>query len=362
VGDVDADMSEHPTDAILHMLDATAPIIARRHQSLRNVVIVRDNTVLCARAYYGFPGVADAPAMSSDKTITHKNITGNKRHPDVISPIHSVTKSVMALLIGALIDRGLIKSVQQTLLELLPSRAELIEETPVAALTLHQLLSMTPGLLWRNARAGLEPMVGRMVRQPDWVAFTLSLPVEVHKIGQFQYNSAVSHVLSAIVHENSGQQTADFAFDVLFRPLGIDCYEWESDPQLLNIGGWGLSLSSLSMAKIGQLCISGGRFQGKPVISADWITQMWTPQVEANSLHAQHQPADHNATQYGYQWWVRGNEQIQLYCAEGLGGQAIYCIPAHRVVIVTSSDYPARRSSLWPLFEQHWIPAAVASS
>ena len=338
--------NEQPTAAILQMLDDTESIIARRHTSLRSVVIVQEQRLLFARTYGG----------KSNESVDRAG-----RGPDVISPVHSVTKSVIALLIGILIDRGSIKSTDQSLTELLHSRSQLLSGTPVGALTLHHLLSMTAGFLWRDARAGLEPMVGRMMKQSDWVAFVLSLPVDARKTGQFQYNTAVSHLLSAIVAEAAGQSTADFANEALFAPLGISEYEWESDPQQINLGGWGLSISALSMAKLGLLCLNGGQHNGEQLLSSRWIERMWTPHSEAHSLHALHQPADFNLTHYGYQWWIRGNDQLRLYCAEGLGGQSIYCLPEHRAVIVTSCDYPGRRGSLWPLFEQHWIPAVTGA-
>ena len=333
--------------SIDQMLADTESVIARRYKSLRSVVLMQDGNLLCACDYHN-----KSTTTSANSSVDASNS---------IAPIHSVTKSVVALLVGQLVDRSLIE-VEQPLVELLPAYKQAFNKNAdIAQVTLHQLLSMTPGLLWRNARAGLEPMVGRMMQQPDWVAFTLSLPVKQSQAGQFQYNSAVSHLLSAVIEAHSGQRTVNFAAEHLFTPLGIDEYTWEADSNGVTIGGWGLSLSPRAMARIGQLCIDNGVGNGKQLVSAQWIKRMWTPYSEAHSLHAQTQPASYPVARYGYQWWIRGDEQLPLYCAEGLGGQSIYCLPKHGAVIVTRCDYPGRRTSLWPLFEEHWLPVVMAA-
>ena len=331
------------------MHEATDTVIARRHQSLRNVVILQDQTLLYSRT---FP--------NSEHSSNGKNLA---RDPGTIAPQKSVTKSVIAMIAGMLIDQKLLASVDQPISQLLGSRSHYFDKNPQAAqLTLHHLLSMTTGFLWRDGRAGMEPMASRMMQRSDWTNFIVSLPVASANIGKFQYNSAVSHLISTIIEQAAGMSTASYAQINLFSPLGITDFEWESDPEGISIGGWGLSLSSLSMAKLGKLCLDHGKYNGRQLISRRWIERMWTPYSRAKSLHAKSQPLDYHSAQYGYQWWIRGNDKIQLYCAEGAGGQSIVCLPALRSVIVTSSDYSARSASLWPLFEKHWIPAIENNS
>ena len=342
-----------PMPRIVQMLHDTDPLVARGFKTLRSLVMMQDQSLLCARGYLqGNSGGYKNDCSQDDDRI-----------PVSIAPIHSVTKSVVALLTGILVDRGLIAGVDQPLSDLLGTRSHYLDgNTPASQLTLHHLLSMTSGFLWRDARVGMEPMAGRMMQQSDWVRFAVSLPVTQGRTGSFQYNSAVSHLLSVIIEEAAGVTASAFADENLFSPLGITEYEWESDPQGINIGGWGLSLSPLSLAKLGQLCLDNGRHKSVQLVSAHWIQQMWTPHSEAKSLHGQSQPADYEVAGYGYQWWVRGNNTIRLYCAEGLGGQKILCIPDLRAVIVTSCDFSGRRTSLWPLIEQYWIPSLIESA
>ncbi len=336
---------EQPTLAIQQMLDATDSVIARRYRTLRNLVIAQNSTLLCARTY-------NSNAANE-----------NNRTPESIAPIMSVTKSIIGLLTGIAIAQKIIPDVDQTIASLLRSKSEILNNCPmVAGLTLHQLLSMTSGFQWRGGRAAMEPLAGRMIRQADWIDFALSLPVRNDDIGTFLYNSAVSHLISAIIQECTDESTASFANKHLFAPLGITEYEWQTDPAGINIGGWGLSLSPISLARIGDLCLNHGVHNGQQLVSRHWINQMWTAHSQAKSLHAKNQPADFFDARYGYQWWIRGNDETQVYCAEGAGGQAIYCLPDLNATIIVTADYTRRAISLWPLFEQYWLPAIAKST
>ncbi len=328
---------------IQQMLDETESIIARRYRTLRNLVMSQGSRILCAHSYN------TTTATQADRT------------PDTRAPIKSVTKSIVALLTGIAIDRQLIGNVDQTLSQLLESQSDALAANPAAAdLTLHQLLSMSTGIQWRGGRASLEPLARRMMQEEDWSAFALSLPIVNTDIGQFQYNSAVSHLLSAILHEQTGKSASEFAAQHLFTPLGITDFEWELDPKGINTGGWGLSLSPLSLARIGELCLNQGNYNDKPIVSSQWITQMWSTQVTAHSLHAKSQPASYHTARYGYQWWIRGDDEITIYCAEGAGGQLLCCVPRYNAVIVATNDYTRRPITLWPLVEQHWLPTLQA--
>jgi len=324
------------------LLDQADAFILRRYPVLRYAVIVQDDKLLWTGCY--------------------RKAAANLSDPVPIAPIKSVTKSIIALLTGIAIDQGLLKGTDQTLGELLPGRADDLSANPqAAALTLHHLLSMTTGFLWRGGRAGMEPLARRMMDEQDWLRFILALPVVARDIGSFQYNSAVSHLLSVVIEETSGLTSAEFARQNLFAPLGIDEFEWESAPDGSSIGGWGLNLSALSMARIGQLCIDRGRHGDEPVVSSEWIDKIWTPVCDVTTQHGMNQPRDFEKAQYGYQWWIRGNAEIQLFCAEGAGGQMIVCIPERQAVIVTSCEYTRRGVSLWPLFERYWIPLLTQS-
>ena len=261
---------------------------------------------------------------------------------DKPTSVYSVTKSITATLIGIAIDNGYISSVDQTLTELLPELCAAANPAAgVGEITLHQLLSMTSGQLWNNGGLQTEPMLNRIMQQPDWLHALLKLPVNVSQTGQFKYSTGTSHLLSAIIHHTTGATCAKFAAQYLFTPLGITDYHWEMDPQGYNTGGWGLHLTPDDMAKFGQLILRQGEHNQSQLISAHWITASTTAYT----------------AEYGYQWWLKSSKELQCWCAQGLGGQFICCIPSLNAVIVTTSQFAGRRKNLWAMFEDYWLPA-----
>lgn len=256
--------------------------------------------------------------------------------------VYSVTKSITAALIGIAIDKGYIDVVDQTLTELLPQVcAEASPAAGVGGITLHQLLSMTSGQLWNNGGLRTEPMLTRIMQQPDWLEALLKLPVSSSQAGQFKYSTGGSHLLSAIISHATGTNCATFAEQHLFAPLGITDYHWSVDPQGHNTGGWGLQLTPDDMAKFGQLILRRGQYAQCQLIPAHWITASTTPY----------------SAEYGYHWWLRSSQGLQCWCAQGLGGQMVCCIPGLEAVIVTTSQFAGRRKNLWPMFENYWLPA-----
>ncbi len=258
-------------------------------------------------------------------------------------PVYSVTKSVVSSLIGIAIEHGYINNVQQRLPTLLGSSCllDIKLNAEINKLSLHQLLSMTTGFIWRDGKLSNEPMLKRMMQQSDWVDFILRLPIKKSMIGQFQYNSAVSHLLSVIISSTTGLTAEEFAKKTLFEPLGIVNYHWSHNAQNHTTGGWGLELSPIGMAKMGLLYLNNGHWGTQQVIPQSWVALSTTA----------HTPG------YGYQWWLRQLNGHATFCARGIGGQIICCVPTLDVVIVITSDFSGRRKNLWPLFEDYWLPS-----
>ena len=136
--------------------------------------------------------------------------------------VASVTKSFISALVGIAIDRGFIEGVNQRVLSFFPEYTPGAHEPLKRRLTIKHLLTMTAGFQWRTGTRGHELFLDRMRRSRDWVAFILNLPVKDGSFGTFQYNSAASHLLSAIITRSTGKCAQEFAIDHVFEPLGID--------------------------------------------------------------------------------------------------------------------------------------------
>jgi CubicO group peptidase (beta-lactamase class C family) len=265
-------------------------------------------------------------------------------------------------LIGIAIDQGFIEGVHQRVLGFFPEFTPGAHDHLKRQMTIKHLLTMTAGFQWRTGVRAHELLLDRMRRSKDWVAFILDLPVRERSFGAFQYNSAASHLLSAIITRSTGRCAQEFATEHLFKPIGIDqpatnmqyTYSqedvfrntaggWPKDPQGNSIGGWGLVLKPRDMARFGYLYLNGGQWDGEQIISTKWVEDSVSP----------HTPG------YGYQWWLRDVNRVFAFSAVGQGGNHIFCIPHKDLVVVVASKPGARWRDRWLLLEEFVIPAVV---
>jgi CubicO group peptidase (beta-lactamase class C family) len=237
------------------------------------------------------------------------------------SEIYSCTKSFTSTLIGIALDKGLLSSIDQPVLGFFPDRSfENVDERK-QAMTIKNLLTMTPGLTWDESDATYM----QMYSSSDWPKYILDRPMEFQPGSQFEYSSGASHVLSAIVQKSTGMNTVDFARANLFEPLGITGFQWSADSAGLSIGGWGLQLTPREMAKLGYLFLHRGQWDGRRIVSSDWVNAATKTQVWAD-----------NTLGYGYQWWVSADGSA--YMALGRFGQAIYVQPDLDLVVVMTAQ------------------------
>jgi len=235
----------------------------------------------------------------------------------------SVTKTVMATLVGIAIDRGQIRGVQQTLGELLPEHAPTMP-APLRTATLQQVLTMSAGIATDDALAARKPTA-----TDDWVAHALALAPRSPPGARFAYSTTGSHLLSAVLTRATGRPPLDYAREVLFTPLGITGPTWDADPQGRQKGGTGLALSAEEMLAIGRLHLAGGTHDGERLVSAGWV---------AESTRAHVDTGGGQLPGYGYQWWVGTADGHPAFVAAGFGGQLIEVVPDLDLVVVVRSD------------------------
>jgi CubicO group peptidase (beta-lactamase class C family) len=266
---------------------------------------------------------------------------------EAASGVFSVTKSVMSILVGIALDEGELGGLDQTLSELLPDYAAMM--TPeVAGITLRQVLTMTAGL--PEDSPGSDPLPFETAE--DWIAAIASGGLGQPPGAGFAYASAGSHLLSAILAEATGRSVLDYARDKLFDPLGIDSepaaeplavvenvpvyeaasFAWPIDPQGLHLGYTLLKISAPDMAKLGQLMLDDGRWDGDQIVSTQWVAESTRAQV----------PTGHGfgGDDYGYHWWVTTTDGHDAFAAVGFGGQLIEVVPDLDLVVVVSCTVP----------------------
>ena len=246
--------------------------------------------------------------------------------------VKSVTKGVASLALGIAIDRGLIRSVNEPIFSFFPELADLRSPEKDRLQLLH-VLTMSLGLKWVEAIPSNEGNNDeqRMHVAPDPCRYVLSLPSVAPPGQEFFYNTGALTLLSAIVRKATGAPLDEFAREALFGPLGITEFEWTRVRGDSDAGG-GLRLRPRDMAKIGQLVLAGGRWNGRQIVSKAWIDASMTPRLEATGPYF-----------YGYLWWlgrslVNGRE-IHWAAALGRGGQSIRIAPELDLVVVVTAGY-----------------------
>jgi CubicO group peptidase (beta-lactamase class C family) len=280
--------------------------------------------------------------------------------PAVRHDERSVTKSVVALLLGIAIDRGLIKSIDEPVLSFFPEYADL--RTPEKdRITLRHLVTMSAGLEWHELDIPYTSAANseiRMETAPDPYRFALEQPVVAPPGDVWEYNSGATELVGAVLKKAAGKQIDDFARELLFGPLGITDVEWPRNVHGDVIAAGSLRLRPRDLAKIGQLVLQRGDWKGTQVISASWIDAATTPQI--NGLGTDF---------YGYFFWIGRSlvdrREIRWSAAVGLGGQRIFIVPELDLVVVMNAGlYKSRMQGLVPItaLNQYVLKAASRQS
>jgi CubicO group peptidase (beta-lactamase class C family) len=311
------------------LICATGPGLAKRTEAVpHGVVVVRHGTLVYEQYFDDMYGV--------------------QRNANTLHDIASITKGVVALLIGIAFDRGWLRDLDAPVVSFFPEYADL--RTPEKdRITLRHLLAMTSGLDWPERAISLDDWAN-VVRQgwsaPDPYRFVLARPVDKTPGTAWNYNSGGVWLLGLILSKVSGQPIEEFAKEALFEPLGIQDEMWGRFPNGDAGTSGGLRLRPRDLAKLGQLVLDGGVWHGRQIVSAGWIKQMIAPQSPRGlSLSF--------ARSYGYLWWqgrsVIGGHEIEWVGALGRGGQRLYVVPAlNLVVAVTAGLYIANGGSPAP--------------
>jgi CubicO group peptidase (beta-lactamase class C family) len=248
--------------------------------------------------------------------------------------IYSSTKSVVSTLVGMALGDGLLDSADRRVVDFFPGR--LISTGSGAnlddakkAITVQHLLDMTSGFAWQEGLSGGAESVIAMARSPDWQQFVLDQPMATAPGTRFYYNSGNSHLLSAILSKVTGRSALDYAREKLFGPLGIDDVQWQTDPQGVTVGGWGLHLQPRDMAKIGYLWLRGGLWEGKQILPASWIEGVRKADIDMRESWA-------SDLRYGRQFW--GMPLRDAFMAVGKHRQLIVVMPKLDIVAVVTGS------------------------
>lgn len=240
--------------------------------------------------------------------------------------VQSITKSVTSLVFGILHDDGVFADVHEPLGTVLPDSS--FGGRPEAKeITLHHLLTMSSGLELDNHRFAVELLMRRPRNQDRYL---LSRPFYAAPGERFRYRDADPQLLSYAIQARTGRTLEDHAVERLFRPLGIQDHHWEENADGVTLGGAGLWLRPRDLAKLGQLVLDRGVWDGRQVVSADWVARSTGVQIEVG----EEDPVT-SGFAYGYYWWIV--PELEAFTAWGHGGQYVFVVPGARLVVVMTA-------------------------
>lgn len=262
--------------------------------------------------------------------------------------IMSATKSVVSLLVGIAVDQGLIRSVDDKVLDYFPDYQIKRGEKTIQQVTIRHLLTMRAPYKCKG-----DPW-SKVCITEDWTKTSLDiLGGRKGLTDEFNYQTVCLHILTGLLKQVSGMTTVDYANRYLFEPLGIERSEhyvaksaeehreftiskapkkhiWFGDRLEVGTAGYGLCLSARDMAKIGLLCLNNGSCEDRQIVSSEWINDMIKPRtVESRYFRGM---------QYGYLWWVIHPEK-SIYAAIGNSGNVIYINPEKNTVVAVTSYF-----------------------
>ncbi len=301
---------------------------AGTYARIHGLVVVKDGRLVFEEYFNG----VDFEAAVGDSIVGDWTAFG----PTTPHNLASVTKSITATLIGAAIHRGLLPGVDTAVYDFYPEVGEAGGPARFA-IRLEHLLTMTSGLAWDEHTYGYgDPRndINALFSQSDPIGYILDRPLADAPGTRWLYNGGGTIVLGDVVEQVAGVRLERFADDVLFGPLGISDREWLHLADGVTYASGDLRLRPRDMARIGQLHLQDGVWNGRRILPPEWVER-------ATLRHAE---TWNPGWGYGYQWWIHDftvdGEVHPSWGARGWGGQMITVLPEDGVVVVqTGGNY-----------------------
>ncbi|MCK4991811.1 MAG: serine hydrolase, partial [Bacteroidales bacterium] len=259
--------------------------------------------------------------------------------PETPHLLWSLSKSFTSTAIGIAQDQGLL-SINDQVISFFPEDTPEEPSDNLKAMRISDLLRMNTG-------QAVEPSF-RNMQSDNWVLAFLAHKVDYKPGTHFKYNSMATYMCSAILQKVTGMTMLDYLTPRLFEPLGIQKPTWETDPMGINVGGWGLSVTTEAISKLGQLYLQKGMWEGKQLLSEAWVEAASSNQTSNGS-----NPESDWDQGYGYQFWqCRHN----AYRGDGAFGQYCLVMPEQDAVIAITSGSDDLQGILNVVWE-HLLPA-----
>ncbi len=234
----------------------------------------------------------------------------------------SASKSVISALIGIAIEQGYIDSVNEPIAQYFPEYISDQSNADKLNITIENLLTMQSGLETTSNRN-----YGKWVLSDNWVEFAINQPLVAEPGTRMLYSTGSTHLLSAIITRATELDTKSFAQQNLVSQLSYSMSYWSQDPQGVYFGGNDMEMTPRQMLVFGELYLNRGIYDGRQVISEQWI----------QLSHRPHARSPRGQGRY-YGWWLRDLAGMLVPVAWGYGGQLIFVVEPLDLVVVATLD------------------------
>jgi CubicO group peptidase (beta-lactamase class C family) len=285
---------------------------------------------------------------------------GRKKDGVVFGPeskhdVRSITKSVVSLLYGIALNEGKVPALDRPLVDSFPEYADLAGNQQRRRMTVGHALSMTMGIQWDENRPYTDPLNSElaMYRAADSYRFALDQPFVSEPGKTFNYSGGAPTLLARMIARGTETPLAAYAEQRLFAPLGIEDYEWVVAYYGEPLAASGLRLRPRDLAKLGQLVLANGQWNGVQIVPAAWIAESTAPKIVV---------PQYAGTSYGYLWWLSELGGRKVVEGAGNGGQELLIVPDLDLVLaMTAGNYnnPDAWKPAWALLEETVIPAVL---
>lgn len=287
----------------------------KRYRLVNSIVVVKNDKIVFERYY-------------------------NKCNENSRNNIKSIWKSILSIVTGICLDKGLIYSLDEPIAGYLPEFAQNTHPYH-KRITIRHLLTMSSGIYWNGGVHYHCPMVAQMMRTGDWTAHMADIAMGDVPGMRFEYKEWDVMLLSAVLGKACGGTAYDIAKEYLYEPLEIKSGEWPQSPcgfsYTVMKGEENSDLSARDLAKIGNLFLNQGMLDGKQILSSDYVKQATHPVFADASIGSS--SAAH--TSYGYLWWLFPDG----YGCRGFGGQEVNVLPDKNFIsVVQATATPSSKS------------------
>ncbi|MCC6245955.1 MAG: serine hydrolase [Gemmatimonadaceae bacterium] len=329
--------------AVFDSIDAE--ITAGTYGNIDRMVVIRRGKLVVDKTYardyerlFGDSARTSTTLNNSGDATGPFNYFNSWWHPTYrrgnLHTLQSVSKTVASAVIGVAVTRGEFPSLDTPILKYWDTTAVANMDDRKRRITIRHLLTMSGGFDWNESVPYSDPRntAGALESSPDWVKFTIDRPMMREPGTQFNYSSGESALLAHVFYRATGMDIEEYATRYLFAPLGITDWFWKRTPSGTVDTEGGLYLEARDLARIWQLWLQRGMWNGTRVVSESWVRESVTPQI-ATSTRA-------GAPKYGYKWWLYSNPvqpDAFIWTGSGYGGQFPMAFPDQDIVVVFNS-------------------------